>query len=118
MTKSNEKLWEEIEKVFDTMDINLCNMENPDDAYFEFWTDTAGQDCVYCVPHEGTPESFIETVKGIAENYDVDEELEIYLPMRGKQGVPSSAVTIMRDCEECQNTLKEISEALSKLLEK
>lgn len=87
-------------------------------ASFQFWTDTAGQNVVVEFDFDGTGEDFINKFVEYAENYDVDDEVELFVPMRGKQGVPSSVRTIVADCEEAKATLMEIAECLSRFLGK
>jgi len=79
----------------------------------EFWTDTAGQD----IPYEydgwdGTAEDLVKDFVKHAENYDVDEEVELYVNMRGQNGVPSTIRELLDDCQEAKDTLMEIAEKL------
>ena len=43
-----------------------------------------------------------------AENYDVDEEVELYVDMRGKNGVPDTVRELLDDCQEAKDTLMKI----------
>jgi len=79
----------------------------------EFWTDTAGQD----IPYEydgwdGTAEDLVKDFVRYAENYDVDEEVELYVNMRGQNGVPSTIRELLDDCQEAKDTLMKIAEKL------
>ena len=79
----------------------------------EFWTDTAGQD----IPYEydgwdGTAEDLVKDFVRYAENYDVDEEVELYANMRGQNGVPSTIRELLDDCQEAKDTLMKIAEKL------
>lgn len=78
----------------------------------EFWTDTAGQDIPTEFDFDGTPEGFVKEFVERAENYDVDEEVELYADMRGKQGVPDTIRELIDDCQEAKNTLLDIAKAL------
>ena len=51
-----------------------------------------------------------------ADNYDVDNEVELYFPMRGQRGVPDSVREILDDCQEAKDTLMAIAEDLYRLL--
>ncbi len=80
----------------------------------EFWTDTAGQDIPTEFDFDGTPEGFIKEFVERAENYDVDNEVELYANMRGKQGVPETIRGLIDDCQEAKDTLLDIAKALKK----
>lgn len=78
----------------------------------EFWTDTAGQDIPTEFDFDGTPEGFVKEFVERAEIYDVDEEVELFAGMRGKQGVPDTIRELIDDCQEAKNTLLDIAKAL------
>lgn len=79
----------------------------------EFWTDTAGQDIVYEYDGwDGTAEDLVKDFIRDAENYDVDEEVVLYVNMRGQKGVPSSVMDLLEDCQEAKDTLMKIAEKL------
>lgn len=76
------------------------------DTSIEIWTDTAGQDvCIEC----NNPGELKETIQNQYENYCVDEEVAMYLEAKqnGFQGVPD-AVTLVEDCKEVEQLLKEL----------
>ena len=54
-----------------------------------------------------------ETIRNYAENYDIDETVEMYLQAKhnGLSGVPS-ATTLVKDCESEQELLEELWEAV------
>lgn len=97
-------------------ELEFYGKHNIDDnfATFEFWTDTAGQDVVVEFDYDGTPEDFVEKFREYADNYDPDEEVEMYVRngMLGQRGVPSSIRTLIEDCEEAKETLMDIAESL------
>jgi len=78
----------------------------------EFWTDTAGQDIPTEFDFDGTPEGFVKEFVERAENYDVDEEVELFASMRGKRGVPDTIRELIDDCQEAKDTLLDIAKAL------
>jgi len=80
-----------------------------DSALIEFWTDTAGQDIPVEIDYDGTVENLVDKFTAYAENYDVDDEVEIYVNMRGENGVPSSIRELLDDCQEAKDTLMEIA---------
>lgn len=108
---------ERIEKVLDALNIpsyDWYQREFSDDWYglVEFWTDTAGQDIPVEIDFDGTAEDFVKEFVEYAENYDVDEEVEIYANGRGKRGIPDTIREILDDCQEAKNTLMEIADRL------
>lgn len=57
--------------------------------------------------------SFVENVKEYAESFDQDEHIEMWIEARhnGVRGVPSTR-ELVKDAEEIESMLKELSEAL------
>ena len=79
----------------------------------EFWTDTVGQDIPYEYDRwDGTAEDLVKDFVRYAENYDVDEEVELYVNMRGRNGVPNTVRKLLDDCQEAKDTLMKIAEKL------
>ena len=69
-------------------------------------TNTAGQDvCIGC----DKGESLKETIKFRYENYDIDQEVSLFLEAKkhGVKGVPE-ATLLVKDCEEVLSKLKEL----------
>lgn len=82
----------------------------------EFWTDTAGQDIPTEIEFDGTAEDFVRQFVERADNYNVDDEVELYVNMRGKNGVPNTVRELLDDCQEAKDTLMEIAEKLKDAL--
>lgn len=101
---------ERIENVLEGMGVYYKINDN--DALVEFWTQTAGQDIPVEFEYDGTVEDFIKEFVEYAENYDVDDEVEIYVPMRGQSGVPYRIMDIVEDCQEAKDTLMKIASKL------
>ena len=69
-------------------------------------TTTAGQDvCIGC----DKGESLKETIKFRYENYDIDQEVSLFLEAKkhGVKGVPEVTL-LVKDCEEVLSKLKEL----------
>jgi hypothetical protein len=115
---TTQEKWEEIYDVLDKLsvryDTNYCGSET--EALIEFWTDTAGQDIPTEFDYDGTPEDFVKQFTERAENYDVDEEVELYVGMRGKDGVPNTVRELLDDCQEAKDTLMEIARKLQEAI--
>lgn len=58
-----------------------------------------GEDWWFTVWFDGTDKSFVDAVEEITTNFDIDEEVEIWIPLRGKNGVPSSISALVQDAE-------------------
>ena len=108
--------WQKIEKVFKDKGIKFERTE--ENALVEFWTDTANQDIPTEFEYDGTPEDFVRQFKERAEAYNVDDEVELYANMRGKNGVPNTIRELLDDCQEAKDTLTELSNSLQIALRK
>lgn len=58
-----------------------------------------GEDWWFTVWFDGTDKSFVDAVEEITTNFDIDEEVEIWIPLRWKNGVPSSISALVQDAE-------------------
>jgi hypothetical protein len=71
-----------------------------------------GEDWWITLWYDGTDEDFIQKFETLVENFDPDEEAEVYIEMRGKNGVPDSIRDIINDqewkLETLRTTLKEL----------
>ena len=88
-------------------------------CFVELNQDTpAGEDWWVTIWFDDTTNGFIQAVKDYYISFDIDEEAEIFIGCRGKNGVPSSIMTIIHDQEWKEKTLEQLSDALLELLEK
>ena len=73
-----------------------------------------GEDWWMTLWYDGTDEDFIQKFETMVDNFDPDEEAEVYIEMRGKNGVPDSIRDIINDqewkLETLKTTLKELHE--------
>ena len=73
-----------------------------------------GEDWWITLWYDGTDEDFIQKFETVVEYFDPDEEAEIYIDMRGKNGVPDSIRDILDDqvwkLNTLKTTLKELNE--------
>lgn len=103
-----------IENVLDELNVRYDLSDNY--GLVEFWTDTAGQDIPVEIYFDGTPEDFVNQFVEYADNYDVDDEVELYVNMRGQKGVPATIRELLDDCQEAKDTLTEIANRLNQAL--
>ena len=59
----------------------------------------AGEDWWTTIWFDGTSAGFIDSLEEIVSDFDVDEEVEIWIPSRGKNGVPNSIETLVEDAK-------------------
>ena len=113
-----QEKWEEIYDVLDDMNVryNTEYCGSKTEALIEFWTHTAGQDIPTEFDYDGTPEDFVKQFTERAENYDVDEEVGVYVDMRGKRGIPNTVRELLDDCQEAKDTLMKIAGKLQEAI--
>lgn len=95
------KLSNTIEEILEYNGFNYNEIEEQDGKYYiELNNDTPeGEDWWLTVWFDGTDKSFVNAVEEITTDFDVDEEVEIWIPSRGQNGVPSSISALVHDAE-------------------
>ena len=78
----------------------------------------AGEDFGMCIDFEkdNQAETFLQDLKNYAEDFDVNEHAEMWLPSRGKGGCPSSLRELLDDAESIKKMCEELAEELDKIL--
>lgn len=118
-------MMERIEKVLDEYRHSRLNYNwHKNDGYtgepwyglVEFWTYTSRQDIPTEFDFDGTEEDFVKHFCEAAENYNVDDEVELFVDMRGKNGVPNTVRELLDDCQEAKDTLMDIAEKLKEAI--
>ena len=107
----------QVKSVFESLDISFHYKKQDEGEYYslaEFWTDTAGQDIPIEIDFNGTAEDYVKIFVEYANNYSVDEEVQVYIGSLGKKGVPSTAKELLADCEEAKVTLMKAAKMLQK----
>lgn len=110
--KLNEKIIEVIENNEFGHD---AVAEQDNEYYIEFYQNTpAGEDWYVTIWFDGSNNGFINSFRKYAEDFDVDEEAEIWIKSRGEHGVPSSIREILEDAEwkkeRLQTLLKDLED--------
>lgn len=106
-----------MERICNLLDeLGIKNEIEENFALIEFWTDTSGQDIPVEIDFDGTVDDLVNKFSMYAENYNVDEEVEIYAPMRGTNGVPTSIRELLNDCQEAKDTLMDIAKKMESAL--
>ena len=68
-----------------------------------------GEDWYVSIEHNNSVDIFAENLKKYANNFDIDVEVEPYIQMRGKRGVPESISDLLKDAKWKQRKLKSLA---------
>lgn len=111
------KLSEKIIGVVENNGFYIDEVEKNDEYFYvEFGQFTpCGEDWWETVWFDGTDEGFIKSVKDRYIGFDVDEEVEIWIECRGKNGVPGSIKALVEDAEWKERTLGKLYDQLNEL---
>src|SRR5574344_1792789 len=61
--------------------------------------------------------TFMENLKSYAEDFDIDEHVEMWIPARGKGGCPESITDLVADAEAIKEMLTTLYDELEKLMD-
>ena len=111
------ELCKEIIEIVETHGFTLHNVEEQDGEYYvEMGQFTpAGEDWWEIIWFNGTNKDFINGVTRRYNTFDVDEEAEMWVEIRGTRGVPSSIKVLIKDAEWKEEALLKLSDALDEL---
>jgi hypothetical protein len=71
-----------------------------EEYYVEISHDTpAGEDWVECIWYDGTINGFFKGVRKNYMNFDIDEDVELWIYERGKRGVSNSVRALLENAE-------------------
>lgn len=71
-----------------------------------------GEDWWESVGFDGTDSDFVKEIRELAYHFDVDAEVEVWLPHRGEGGCPSSISALVEDAHWKAGNLSELSRKL------
>lgn len=113
MTELNSKIIEVAEK----SDFCLEDVEKQNGKYYVEMNNCTpcGEDWWETIWFDGTSKGFVNGVRYRADNFDVDEEAEVYINCRGENGVPSNIKDLIYDAEWKKSTLEELANNLENL---
>lgn len=113
------KLHDKIIEVLEGNDFAVHKIEKQDEEYYiEINQGTPlGEDWWETIRFDGTDENFIEAVRERFDNFDVDEEAEIWVENRGKNGVPDSIRALVEDAEWKEAMLGKLANDLEEIVE-
>lgn len=105
-------------KIQDVLEKNEFNFdeeisEHDNGKYIEINQGTPeGEDWWETIWFDGTYEGFTNAVEERVLNFDIDEEVEIWIPNRGNGGCPNSIMDLVHDAEWKQKTLEKLLDDL------
>ncbi len=74
----------------------------------------AGEDFSMIIDFDDNPiDSFMENLKEYANDFDIDEHVEMWIPERGKGGCPRSISELLEDAEAIIDMIVELYETLN-----
>lgn len=114
----NIKLSEKIINVLEDNDISLCGDIELYDEEYSVGLETyspEGEDVIISFYYDGTEENFVKQFNEYANDFDVDEHVELYVGNRGKHGIPNSISTLLKDAEWIKDTLTNVGTKLNEL---
>ena len=95
--------------------LDWCVHDDPKEDHVELEKySPAGEDFIFGVQKE----DFVRNVREYADDFDVDEHVELWIEGRGKNGVPSTARELVEDAEAIRDMLNELAVALTVSSEK
>lgn len=111
------KLNNKVIEIVENNGFSICKIEKQgNDFYIDINQGTPlGEDWWVTIWFDGTDEGFIKAVREIYNNFDVDEEAEIWIENRGKNGIPNSIKALIRDAEWKESMLDELADELEEL---
>lgn len=62
-----------------------------------------------------TADSFIEDLERRVDSFDIDEEVEVWIPYRGKRGVPERITDLVEDAEWKKQELEDLLKLLKEV---
>lgn len=108
------------QQIIDVVEKNRFTIHNVEKQGKELYVELGrytpcGEDWWETIWFDGTNDGFIEAVRDRYNNFDVDEEAEIWVECRGRNGVPSSIKALVEDAEWKESALGRLADELEEL---
>lgn len=100
-----------LQPLFEFIENESWEIEQEDNSYRISQYSQAGEDYSFSIDKD-IPEKFIKDICEYAENFDAEEHAEMYIGMRGTNGVPKSIRTLLDDADEIKEILMALAEQL------
>lgn len=106
----SEKIWDVLEERGIRI---VTNDEKESGSFTELeFVSGLGENFVFDLWHDGTDDGFVKAFCRHAEEFDPDEHVVMWLPLRGTEGVTSSIMALCKDAEEIKHFLENVSNEL------
>ena len=114
-------LSERIEKILEENDISVSSIsdnhfdDEDDDYYLDIELETyspEGEDVLISFGYNGSEDGFVDRFSEYAEDFDVDDHVEMYVNNRGKNGIPNSISDLVTDAKWIKNMLLKVAKEL------
>ena len=104
-----------ISNILEENGMSYCIYESDGRSYAEMvFSSDNGEDVVFTVDYATNDFlSFIQGFRDCANDYDPDEHVEMWIPYRGKNGMPKSIRTLLNDADSIGDVLMKTAEELS-----
>ena len=114
---NNIKLSDKIITIIENNGFSISEIQQQNkDYYIEINQYTpAGEDWYEIIWFDGKDKGFINALTLRAEEFNIDEEAEVWITNRGKRGVPNSISCLVADQEWKQKKLKQLSNEFIKI---
>lgn len=76
----------------------------------------AGEDWLETIWFDGTDADFVKALRNRIENFNIDEEVEKWIPSRGKNGVPEKISDLIKDAEWKLEELRDLCYELESVI--
>lgn len=105
------------EEIMDVLENNGINVEKTDEKneYMLEWWSNAGEDMVDYVTAQNDKE-FADRYREIALDFNADDHAEMYVNMRGKNGVPQTIRELIDDADSIQEFYSNVSKEIDKVV--
>jgi hypothetical protein len=106
--------------ILEEKDFQVCSIEKQGNEFVaEIETfSPAGEDVICVIWFDGTDQGFVKKVKEYADDFDVEEHVELYIDRRGKNGIPNTISELLTDAKAIQTKLDDLADALDTQNEK
>lgn len=92
--------------------------QQKDEYYREIeYHSPAGENVLHTIWYNGTERGFVEAVRELAYDFDVDEHVDMYASHRGERGIPNSFKVLVKDAEWIEEFLSKIADKLEEILD-
>lgn len=111
------KLSDQIIDALDQNDVRTVSVYPQNGEYVAEleWYSPLGEDCIFTIWFDGSDDGFIQRFDEYSIGFDPEEHAELWISIRGKNGVPNSIRDLLEDADAIHEFLKSTSAFLMDL---